>query len=76
MNLGQTVFSQLIEHLPHNEFKKCVARYSGDSYLKSFSCWNPFLAMAAAYRGQHVAGVVSVVIIPSTPTTKTVHANA
>ena len=48
MNLGQTVFSQLIEHLPHNEFQKCVARYSGDGYLKSFSCWNQFLAMAFA----------------------------
>jgi hypothetical protein len=30
MNLGQTVFSQLIEHLPHKEFQKCFARYSGD----------------------------------------------
>ena len=48
MNFGQTVFSQLIEHLPHNEFQKCVARYSGDGYLKSFSCWNQFLAMAFA----------------------------
>ena len=48
MNLGQTVFSQLIEHLPHNEFQKCVARYSGDDSLKSFSCWNQFLAMAFA----------------------------
>jgi hypothetical protein len=24
-----------IEHLPHNEFQKCVARYSGDGYLKT-----------------------------------------
>ncbi len=48
MNLGQTVFSQLIEYLPHNEFQKCVARYRGDGYLKSFSCWNQFLAMAFA----------------------------
>jgi uncharacterized protein DUF4372/DDE family transposase len=48
MNLGQTVFSQLIEHLPHKEFQKCVARYSGDHSLKSFSCWNQFLAMAFA----------------------------
>ena len=30
MNLGQTVLSQLIEHLPHKEFQKCVARYRGD----------------------------------------------
>jgi len=48
MNLGQTVFSQLMEHLPHKEFQKCVARYRGDYSLKSFSCWNQFLAMAFA----------------------------
>ena len=36
MNLGRTVFSQLIEHLPSKEFQKCVSRYRGDSYLKSF----------------------------------------
>src|SRR5205823_13711515 len=48
MNLGQTVLSQLIEHLPHKEFQKCVARYRGDHYLKSFSCWDQFLAMGFA----------------------------
>ncbi len=48
MNLGRTVFSQLIEHLPSKEFQKCVSRYRGDSYLKSFSCWDQFLAMAFA----------------------------
>ncbi len=48
MNFGQTVFSQLIEHLPHKEFQKCVARYRGDHYLKSFSCWDQFLAMGFA----------------------------
>src|SRR5438309_6662062 len=48
MNLGQTVFSQLIEHLPHKEFQKCVARYHGSYYLKNFSCWGQFLAMAFA----------------------------
>src|SRR5437879_8733566 len=48
MNLGQTVFSQLIEHLPHKEFQKCVARYRGDHYLKTFSCWDQYLAMAFA----------------------------
>jgi hypothetical protein len=48
MNLGQSVFSQLIEHLPHKEFQKCVARYSGSSYVKSFSCWDQFLSMAFA----------------------------
>ena len=48
MNLGRTVFSQLIEHLPSKEFHKCVLRYRGDSYLKSFSCWDQFLSMAFA----------------------------
>ena len=27
---------------------KCVLRYRGDSYLKSFSCWDQFLSMAFA----------------------------
>ena len=48
MNLGRTVFSQLIEHLPSKEFHKCVWRYRGESYLKSFSCWDQFLSMAFA----------------------------
>jgi hypothetical protein len=48
MNIGRTVFSQLIEHLPHKEFQKCVARYRGEHYLKKFSCWEQYLAMAFA----------------------------
>ena len=32
MNSGRTVFAQLIEHLPHKEFQKCVARYRGEHY--------------------------------------------
>ena len=48
MNVGQTVFSQLIEHLPPKEFQKCVARYHGSHYLKNFSCWDQFLALAFA----------------------------
>ena len=48
MNTGRTVFSQLIEHVPSKEFQKCVIRYRGDYYLKSFSCWDQFLAMAFA----------------------------
>jgi Domain of unknown function (DUF4372)/Transposase DDE domain len=48
MNCGRTVFAQLIEHLPHKEFHKCVARYRGDRYAKNFSCWDQYLAMAFA----------------------------
>jgi len=48
MNLGRTVFAQLMDHLPSYEFQKCVARYGGDSHWRGFSCWDQFLAMAFA----------------------------
>ena len=48
MNLGRTVFAQIIEHLPAYEFQKCVARYRGDSHPRGFSCLDQYLAMAFA----------------------------
>lgn len=48
MNLGQTVFSQLIEFLPRYEFRLCVDRYYGDYKVQTFSCWDQFLTMAFA----------------------------
>ena len=48
MYKGQIVFSQLIEFLPQYEFRKCVERYKGNYYVKSFSCWNQFLCMVFA----------------------------
>ena len=48
MNAGQTVFSQVLDHVPRYEFRKCVARYRGDYRNKGFSCWDQFLAMAFA----------------------------
>jgi len=48
MNLGRTVFSQLIGFLPDREFRRCVARYHGDYRLRGFSCWDQFLCMAFA----------------------------
>ncbi len=48
MNLGRTVFAQLMDHAPYYEFQKCVARYRGDYQQKSFSCWDQFLCMAFA----------------------------
>jgi len=48
MNVGRTVFSQLIEYLPSKEFQKCVARYDGDSRFRGFSCWDQLLAMSFA----------------------------
>ncbi len=48
MNLGRTVFSQLIAFLQDREFRPCVARYSGDYRPRGFSCWDQFLCMAFA----------------------------
>jgi len=40
MNLGQTIFSQLMEHLPLHKFRQCVERYKGNYKIRNFSCWN------------------------------------
>ncbi len=48
MNLGRTVFAQLMDHVPSYEFQKCVTRYRGDYQQKSFSCWDQFLCMTFA----------------------------
>src|SRR5450432_1248951 len=48
MNAGRTVFAQLIAHLSHVEFQKCVTRYDGDHHQRSLSCWDQYLAMAFA----------------------------
>jgi hypothetical protein len=48
MNSGQTVFSQLMDHLPFYEFQKCVERYRGDAHHRGFSCRDQYLAMAFA----------------------------
>src|SRR5476649_481874 len=43
-----TVFAQVMS-LGHREiFRRCVARYGGDAYVKSFSCHDQWLAMAFA----------------------------
>ena len=48
MNLGRTVFAQLISFLPDREFRRCLSRYDGDRRWRGFSCWGQFLCMAFA----------------------------
>ena len=48
MNLGQSLFAQLMDHLPSHEFRNCVQRYGGNYRMRSFSCWDQFLCMAFA----------------------------
>jgi hypothetical protein len=48
MDIGKTIFAQLMDFLPVYEFHKCVQRYNGHYKVKHFSCWNQFLCMAFA----------------------------
>ena len=48
MNEGRMVFSQLMDHAPMHEFRRCVTRYGADYRLRRFSCWDQFLCMAFA----------------------------
>jgi len=42
---GKLIFSQLTDHLPLHIFRRCVARYNGDHYVKTFRCLDQYLIM-------------------------------
>ena len=46
MNTGRPVFAQLMSLIHPEVFHRCVARFSGQERLRSFSCWDQFLCMA------------------------------
>jgi hypothetical protein len=48
MSIEQTVFSQVMEHLPLYQFRNCVKRYQGNRKIKSFTCLEQFFCMAFA----------------------------
>lgn len=48
MNTSPTVFSQIMNHLPLHDFRKCVRKYRGDYKIKNFSCLDQFLSLAFA----------------------------
>jgi len=43
---GEYIFSQVMDHLPMHTFRKCVERYNGNRYVKSFNCFDKFLNIA------------------------------
>jgi len=45
MNKGKYVYSQLIEFLPQRVFDGYVAKYSGNKFVRHFTCWNQLLCM-------------------------------
>lgn len=48
MNIGKTIFTQLMEFIPRYEFNKYVKRYNGHYKVHSFTCWEQFLCMSFA----------------------------
>lgn len=48
MNVGKTVFAQVMEWVHPEQFGRCVARYQGNYKVSNFSCWEQFLAMGFA----------------------------
>lgn len=48
MHEGQFVFTQLMQHLPMHTFRRCVAQFDGNRYVKRFTCLDQFLCMAFA----------------------------
>jgi hypothetical protein len=46
MHQGKYVFSQVMESVVRYKFNKCVSLYRGEYWVKNFSCWEQFLAMA------------------------------
>ena len=48
MNLGKTVFTQVMDFLPMHQFRRCVDRYRGNYRVRSFKCLDQYLCMAFA----------------------------
>jgi hypothetical protein len=48
MNLGKTMFAQIMEFVPWTSFARIVARHGGDSGIRRLSCTEQFRAMAFA----------------------------
>ncbi len=44
----RVVFSQILDPIHPQQFKRCVNRYGGDYKVRNFSCWDQFLAMTFA----------------------------
>ena len=44
----RVVFSQVLDLIHPQQFKRCVNRYDGEYKVRHFSCWDQFLAMAFA----------------------------
>ena len=49
MNVGETLFSQLMDFLPWTTFNRINDRHDGDHYIKPMTCTYQFRVMAFAH---------------------------
>src|ERR1039457_2935787 len=48
MRTGKTIFSQVMEWIHLEQFRRCVQRYRGNYRVRHIPCWDQFLAMSFA----------------------------
>jgi hypothetical protein len=48
MRAPKPVFSQVMEWVHPEQFRRCVQRYGGNYRVRAFACWDQFLAMSFA----------------------------
>jgi hypothetical protein len=48
MNVGRTIFSQLMDFVPYKEFRRIVKHHHGEHRVRRFTCWEQYLTMAFA----------------------------
>jgi Domain of unknown function (DUF4372)/Transposase DDE domain len=48
MYSGHFIFSQLLDEIHPQQFRRCVDRYGGDYKIKHFSCWQEFVCLVFA----------------------------
>ena len=46
--IRNTIFSQVMQFICRNQFKKSVDKYDGDRYTKSFNCWQQLITLMFA----------------------------
>ena len=56
MNQDEYVFAQLIDFLDNDKFRRIVAKYGGDRYVKHFTCWNQLLVMMFGQLTNRITG--------------------
>jgi Domain of unknown function (DUF4372) len=67
MNVGKTLFAQVMDFLPWSTFRRIVARYRGDHHTRTLSCGEQFRCMAFAQITYARASETSKRVCPRSP---------